>query len=208
VSAELRCARCSEPQREMLKMEDMMSLEVTLAPDAVVYIRQRLSEGGTLAKLLESCALEAMQLVTYIPTSSIPRAQDLSIGGATSRATSERWLTTLVLQFLRSGEDKCVIYEDAVARAGDPLPEDDPYITYGPEVYYYNLVKMADPAAITRVIHYATSYRFLCLFASLPGLNRLRPGLAVELAVLQQLAARIEGLAVGAYDQEGFLVAR
>lgn len=186
-------------------------ITTTIGPGAVAYIRGCLADGNRLAhKLATLLPLEEGRITAYLPRDSHPDPDRLQFGGVTSRADTEPKLVQLVAAHLAEGPNSCAVFEDAVARPGDPILSKTGALTFtfDAEVYHLIVAQTANSGVILRTIRYSTSHSFIGAMSELPQGAIVQPGAAVPEAVLDEIAARTSELVVGAWDQEGALVWR
>src|SRR5262249_31937029 len=118
-------------------------------------------------------------ITTYLPSGTrLTRLEDFRTGGklptpppsewsSTERndeillmipiPNTDDWLAGKVSEYLSEAENRVCIFEDAVARAGDPILQkiDTRYATFGPEVFHLALSSESDTAYIRKVLRRA-----------------------------------------------------
>ena len=201
--------------------------EIHLGREAELYSKECLGQGKTLSKhILQSQELERGVFLTYLPPEvSLEQANELRTGGKLRESCgSKRYATetgvwvpkptdyshivSTILAFLRSGEGRICIFEDAVLRPGDPDLDSlrSQLLTYDDEVYHVLWHKDALPDKIAQTIYAADDWLFVGAMTSFqPGVEFPRSPGTLSLDEIRVCAQRVEGLVLGAYDGEGYL---
>ena len=172
-------------------------IELANTDEALRYIRTVLEQGKTLG-LLASTALKVVGGVyAFAPL----RPKELTLppltqGGVPESADSYAALASEIEQHLSGRTSKIVIFEDALASAGDPWLQGPAasglrVATYGSEIYYLLLAEDVGTKRIaeTVAIGLSESYHAVGLFSELASAHLVHP----------------ITLSVGAFDGESFL---
>ena len=186
--------------------------KLTLTEPAKRYLAGRLGVGGLLAKfLLRHVDLTEGEVFTFLPADSKPhRIQDFSNGGVAKAKESVSCLVGLIREFLRSDSRKVVLFEDELARKGDPCVAKfgTRMMFHGDVIYHYLTHEDLEPERIAWTIIQADSpHLFIAVMTTTPPL-RSPFGKSTEIRtnMLRILAKAADQIVVGAYDGEGFLI--
>ena len=163
--------------------------EITLGPEAIDYIRDRLAEGKTLAKfLLDRGDLDKGRVTTFVPfDADLSRINNFSRGGVLPTPPPEthhhftapdgtktvmvpvpgtsKQLAAMMQEFLSRSDKRIGLFESAVARSTDgflstPNAKDLRVMTFQEDVYYL-LKENDDREMIHKTLQYAKSYLVL-----------------------------------------------
>jgi hypothetical protein len=210
--------------------------ERSLGPQAIDYIRQRLTDGKTLAvHLLEALDLERGSVIACLPPNvSDQEALQFDEGrklpppdpstfryltdrqGRTSRLepvpNTDPWLISLVDDFLSQSADRVCIFEEWSFQPSDPFwsikGSRREAASFVDDEVYYVLVSDDPEQHIRDAVGWSKGW---------PGLLAAMTSVAADQpiprdrgninpALLKTLAVRTERLAVGAYDGESYLI--
>lgn len=179
---------------------------------AVQYISSVLKWGTALGLL----ASETLQVVggvyAFAPADvrSLPLPA-LTEGGFHLRIDSYAALASVAERHLSEGASKIVIFEDALARAGDPCleePEDSHLrvATCGAEVYYLLSAEDAGTRRVAETVAAGSYFSFhtVGLFSELPGVDLTSPA-RIAPEDLVAIVKRTRLMVVGAFDGQSFL---
>jgi hypothetical protein len=187
-------------------------IELANIDEALRYIQTVLEQGKTLG-LLASTALKVVGGVyAFAPLWPKQLAlPPLTQGGIPESAGSYAALASEIDQHLSGSASKIVIFEDALASAGDPWLEGPAasglrMATYGSEIYYLLLAEDAGTRRIaeTVAIGLSESYHAVGLFSELASGHLVNP---ITLSI-EDISAIVQGttsMVVGAFDGESFL---
>jgi len=163
--------------------------EITLGPEAIDYIRDRLAEGKTLAKfLLDRGDLDKGSVITFLPSDAdLSRMNNFSRGGVlpapppethhhytTANGTrtlvvpvpdTSTQLAAMIQEFLKQEDARICLFESAVAKPTDgflstPNAKDLCVLTLDEDVYFL-LKENDDLEMIDKTLRYAKSYLVL-----------------------------------------------
>lgn len=163
--------------------------EITLGPEAVHYIRDRLAEGKTLAKfLLDRADLNKGRVTTFLPSNAdLSKINNFSRGGVLPAPPPETHhhyttpdgtktvmvpvpgtgthLAAMIQEFLEQGDARICLFESAVAKPTDgflstPNAKDLRVLPFQEDVYYL-LKQQDDREKIDKTLRYAKSYLVL-----------------------------------------------
>jgi len=163
--------------------------EITLGPEAVDYIRDRLAEGKTLAKfLLDRGDLNKGRVTTFLPSEAdLSKVNNFSRGGVLPTPPPETHhhytapdgtktvmvpvpdtsteLAAMIQGFLQQGDARICLFESAVAKPTDgflstPNAKDLRVLSFQENVYYL-LKRQDDREKIEKTLRYAKSFRVL-----------------------------------------------
>ena len=200
--------------------------------EAAKYIRSRLAGGFELSKLLLDVPLEDGEIVAFLPASIDPARSDdfahaivpmdvarsVSVNGMTITPSGRHpiaiairnELTDMIVSFLLGRAGRCVVFEDGTSKVGDEwlMRENPQYFSYEQVVYHFLLPKDANEASVRNTIAHARSWMFLGVMATCTEINDAPSGVAVPHSLLRSLRAGIEGLVVGAFDNDSDLIWR
>jgi hypothetical protein len=210
--------------------------EVKLGPEAVTFIKDRLANGKTLAKLLlRRGDLDGGKVSTFLPPGvDEAAARKFDSGGLLLPPTGEthRHYTTpdgtrsvmmpvsntrpqlgvIIQEFLKQGEGHLCLFESAVASPTDgflssPKLQELRVLTSEDDVYFLLTRDDLDPEKIDRTIRHATSHLVIGVLAHLSKEDNFLP-VAQKITDddLKLLAERTQKIIVGAYDGEGYLI--
>ncbi|MDX6500439.1 MAG: hypothetical protein QOG23_3699 [Blastocatellia bacterium] len=178
--------------------------EITLGPEAIEYIKDRLARGKTLASLLlEHRDLDGGDVVTFLPSNAdFKRIRNFSEGGVLPTPPSETHqhyttpdgtktvlvpvpgtnshLVTTIQEFLKQGEGRICLFESAVARPTDgflssPNAQDLRVLTCENDVYYFLTEDGLDRKKINKTVSYAISYLVIGVLAQLSKVDKFLP---------------------------------
>ena len=163
--------------------------EITLEPEAVDYIRDRLAEGKMLAKfLLDRTDLDKGRVTTYLPSDAdLSKINNFSSGEVlptpppethhhytTANGTrtlmvpvhnTSTQLAAMIQAFLKQEDARICLFESAVANPTDgflstPNAKDLRVLSFQENVYYL-LKQQDDREKIQKTLRYAKSFRVL-----------------------------------------------
>ena len=163
--------------------------EITLGPEAVDYVRDRLVKEKTLAKLLlDRGDLDKGKITAFLPTDAdLSKVSDFSRGGVLPAPPPETYhhyttpdgtktvmapvpgtsnqLAAMVQEFLNRSDKRIGLFESAVAKPTDgflstPKAKDLRVMTFQEDVYYL-LKANDDREMIHKTLQYAKSYLVL-----------------------------------------------
>lgn len=163
--------------------------EITLGPEAVDYISDRLAEGKTLAKfLLDRADLNKGKVTTFLPSNAdLSKINNFSRGGVLPAPPPETHrhytapdatrtvmvpvpdtstqLAAMIQEFLEQGDARICLFESAVAKPTDgflstPNAKDLHVLSFQENVYYL-LKQQDDREKIVKTLRYAKSFRVL-----------------------------------------------
>ncbi len=189
--------------------------------------------GKTLSRhLLKALETGKGEVVTYLPQDVTEKeARQFEMGGKLSLPSQESWrycisddgtvlrmvptptmdpyLVEEIRAFLVGQERRICIFEDALADSHDPCLArlNTKFITYLSEVYHVLFWHDADQERILQTVRRARSWLFIGAMTSLREGSCLDPSnMKLSEEELCALAEDAEGIIVGAYDGEGYLV--
>ena len=163
--------------------------EITLGPEAVDYIKDRLAEGKNLAKfLLDRGDLNQGRVTTFLPSNAdLSKINNFSRGGVLPAPPPETHrhnttpdgtrtvmvpvpdtgteLAAMIQGFLKQGDARICLFESAVAKPTDgffstPNAKDLCVLTLDENVYFL-LKENDDRDMIDKTLRYAKSFRVL-----------------------------------------------
>lgn len=176
-----------------------------LGDEALEYIRSELSDGRGLGSRLVQHPLDG-SLIAILPA-SVPADAALDFqSGDVARGQEVTKLADLVWTYVSERTVGVCVFEHATLRAGDPhFPALD-YFTVGADVYLIltGSSDLESIAAAAKETHWYPSIGVLSTLSDrqiVPASGSSQPE-----AVLDELAARVEGVIVGAYDGESWIV--
>jgi len=187
-------------------------IELVNVDEALQYIGSILKQGNTLGVL----ASEALKVVGGVYAFAPGQPRDvplpgLASGGLCGPVDSYGALASEIGQYLAEGASKIVIFEDVLARAGDPClegPAASPLrvATCGNEVYY---LLSAEDAGTGRVAETVDAGCYAChhsvgLFSEAAGLDLTSP-VSLSPEDLGAIVKRTRMMVVGAFDGQSFL---
>jgi hypothetical protein len=174
-----------------------------------------LSRGRIFTLLPEGANRDAMKLYRWggvLPQSGEPETSFIDENGriisVRRTPTLEAFLKEVILGYIHGYKDRLVILEDVIAIPSDlKLTQNDllckHVLKYQNEVYY-GLADGCAPEAVDAAIRAAcTSWHFVGVFTKIVGVAQLRRVITEEMLGLW--ISNVIGIAVGAYDGEGFI---
>jgi hypothetical protein len=182
-----------------------------LAETARDYLTKCLKSGNTLAgHLLREVNLVNGELFTFLPAGADQsRFDQFRQGGIAKSTESISYLTGRVRLFLNSCAQGVVIFEDALAKKGDPCVEKSKtqMLFHGQEIYHYLLADNIHPQVVSWTVTQASApHLFICAMTQLSQGQTFAGGRSeVSNSTLQNLAKVSTELVVGAYDAEGYV---
>jgi len=198
--------------------------EFHFGPEAIVYIREQLAKGLTLASYLLRLPLEEGVVRAYLPdTASEEAAQNFREGGvregifldelasymALPKEEEDDSLTTLILEHLAKSDAPLVVFEDAAGSPEFPAWQSPKhqYFIFNSEVYHFLNPQDVDLRRIHRTIWTAHVYPFIGILTSRSTAEQeIGDRQKVTADTLEKLANRTRHLVIGAYDLEGELI--
>ena len=203
-----------------------------LGPEAITYIKDRLSHGLTLASfLLQRDDLDDGTVLTCLPeTTSQEDALDFKSGGKLRPDPSEiryrqegtrgfrmepvpntgEWLASVLQELLETDPRSLCLFEDEVARPDDPSLSSSGAQALAFQSEVYHVLSHNDAQNLERItatIRQATSWLTIGVISSLDTVSDLvGDARTVDLGTLRSVADRASQIVVGAYDFESFLV--
>jgi hypothetical protein len=208
--------------------------QVKLGVEALEYIRQRLSNGNTLARhLLAKLDLEKGVITTFLPKKMRKEtANDFSTGKfpetssknhlfytapdgrrvkIVPKPNTNQCLVSLIQVFLRQREEYLCVFENALAEVHDPCVTSfkSSLMFLENEVYHFLFHSDAkNDEKILKTIKEATSWLFIGAMTSIPKRQRItfKTHQKITSGQLKLLAEMAKKIMVGAYDGEGYLI--
>lgn len=215
--------------------------EINLGIEGIEYIRHCLSDGKTLSKYLLQCLnLTEGRVITFLPkdisdegaiefsdgkleepprdTHRIYTAEDGTSRRMVPKPNVDFWLVEVIQTYLSAGENRCCIFENALAESADPwlLKAKSKILTLDSEVYHFLSRGDAEPAKIGQTIKEARSTYppLVGALASTCKQGKNVRGFSHESQTIQKistdelrfLAENNEKIIVGAYDGEGYVI--
>ena len=162
------------------------------------------ARGGILSsEILRQCSTRAIWTAAS-PEVTVDELTDLSRGGLRRPARLNPFIRAFIRQFLDGERQRLTIFEDAVARAGDPALESaaQPYVVVDDTVLPYLAGNEHSDSTVRALLMEAWSWRLVGLLtesAETLGDPRTEADLA-------QLVHDAKHVVVGAWDGEGILV--
>lgn len=187
-------------------------IELVNVDEALQYIGSILKQGNTLGVL----ASEALKVVGGVYAFAPGQLRDVPLpsltgGGFRGRVDSYAALASEAEQHLSEGTSKIVIFEDAVASAGDPWLEGPAasglrVATCGSEVYYLLLAEDVGTKRIAETVAMGCCecHHSVGLFSEAAGLDLTSP-VSLSPEDLGAIVKRTRMMVVGAFDGESFL---
>lgn len=141
-----------------------MLQKFAFGPEATAYIREQLSWGRTLGKLLLNLPLEEGRVIAYLPAStSFEQSRNFRAGGLpkTQQGTLDNLIDAISEYLVGSGK-RYAVFEDINAQVGDPFLEEEKeqFFTYKTDVYYFLSSQSNAP---NRIRYMATGYAWYFL---------------------------------------------
>ncbi len=209
-----------------------MDMETVLGNEAISYIKDRLSNGQTLAKfLLANSDLDSGKVVTFLPPSANhSRVRDFKRGGLLPTRPESEWihaigpigqqfvmkpvpkadegLVRVIQNFLKSSKAHLCIFENSLARPSDPYLKEllSSMLILGEEVYHLLKSEDADEKTIRNTVSEARSYLEIGAMTSTTLPDQLFTKKEITANELKTLALNTQNIVVGAYDGEGYLI--
>jgi hypothetical protein len=185
--------------------------EVEFGLEALTYIQSQLARGKSLSQHLLQLPLEAGRVVSYLPDGIDPKeaAQRFAAGGVVQQRKSLAKVADLIAGYLRNQTDRVAVFEDQVAKPGDPWLQTSPvqFFTHGSDVYHFIRASDNGPGRVRDLIRFARDYVFTGIVARLADhMGELVNTAEVSPDVIRSLAAGSEHIIVGAFDGEGALI--
>jgi hypothetical protein len=186
-------------------------IKFQLAESARGYLSKCLKSGNTFAgHLLREVDIANGELFTFLPAEAdqdcFNRYRE---GGLANSTESISHLAGRIRRFLNNSDRGMVIFEDSMAKKGDPYVAKlgTRMLFHGQEIYHYLLADNMHPEVVTWTITQASSpFLFICAMTTLPREQSLgEKSVEVSSATLKDLAKMSDELVVGAYDGEGFV---
>jgi hypothetical protein len=183
-----------------------------LGPNGAAYMRECLEGGRSLSRMLLAHDLTSGTILARVPAhADEPALSEFALGNLFIDAQDERQSTTdlvrSILEYLSSAANRiCVLecYPHSPEDSG--LQEHDSnWNSSGDEVYVL-LDRAHTPSEVEQSIYFAQTWAFLACFSSIPdGVAKPDPFQEIPSELMEAIAARAEGIVVGAYDASGFL---
>ena len=118
-------------------------------------------------------------------------------------------LAVKVQEFLSEAENHVCVFEDPLARAGDPVLRnvDTRYVEFGAEIYHLILNSDSDLTYIRKVLKRAKGIpTFVGVFTEWQASRAEKSPLNFSKKDIKALATRAQKLVVGAFDGESYLI--
>lgn len=181
-----------------------------LGGDGVEYVHYVLRAAKSLAN--EVLARQAIHegRVTLLGPDGLDRRKLLQFrrGGLLSLRASREWLIATIMNGLAASSDRsCAVFENWLASSDDPwlVEARSKVFFFGGEVYHY-CTGADDHAAVEAATAESDALPFFWGMLSREPTTGLEPGTRVGRETLEELAAEMSLLIVGAYDGEGYLL--
>lgn len=190
-----------------------MIKEYSLDTRASTFIKEVLAGGKYFAqKVTEEIEKSDLKIDsrTFISReASEAQLYRFDVGGVTSATAAKEKLIKLVREI--SDENSFLVIEDPLSKASDPYVKksDQNYFTIqeADDVYWFVIGdELRDEDKLSTILRYANKYPFLAFWGKAEEMNKIRKG-KVPKSLIDSLSSYVEILVVGAYDEEGYLVA-
>jgi hypothetical protein len=142
----------------------------------------------------------------FLPESPQPgTALSFTDAGVRGGEQSRRALANYIADHLIRHHDNCAVFEDALSRPGDAALTNDavPYVTCEDEVLHYLCGGGHGGDDAEQLILSAKTYR---LVGVLSRTSALRPGQAVDHALVKKVAEVADDVIIGAWDGDAELI--
>ncbi len=175
--------------------------------DALPYIKERLSYGGKLAKmLLNTLNLDNGNISIYLPENlQTERYLQFEYGGIFHNKEAEEKLANLVFQFIKDHEENYVIFQEALASMDTLWSLDNTkneYITHANEVYYL----LNQDSSLQYIMRMLGAARYPGIGILTSHKIRLTNRQSITTSDIEELARNTRYILVDAYDQESYLI--
>lgn len=176
--------------------------------EARTYIREELASGWALSKALRSLTLDHGEITSPLPASADNRAPVTFRTGIVPSFGIESWVTNHVVRLLAPGSGRVALFEDQMARLGDPSLEREtlPYIILDQTIVYV-LREGASSEEILDAFRGAASYMMVGVILDHPPIELSR-NLTPDQSWSTGLVDCTTELLIGAYDNDGILIWR
>ena len=190
-----------------------MLREVKLESNALEFIKAELANGSTFASIiLQDLQLASGKVTTFLPEDvdggSITDFTD-SVADDYRRMYSETHdeIRNFILRYLSKGKNNLAIFEDALSPDAEYFQKERvQFFSYGQEAYRYLTGNDLNEDKIARTITRARGYPFIAALTShtKPVTRQVHKAMSDD--DLRELAAEIDHIIIGAFDEDGFLV--
>jgi len=183
---------------------------IDLPKEAISCICSCLSRGNHLSSLLLNLPLQQGRVRTFLPSQvAQERLLKFNVGGLAKRNETEPHLRDIVAEHLRKPDSPIAIFEDNLAKPGDPVLRtiSMPFFTYNDEIYYFLTTRQTTDKLITAAIRRAQSYVFICALTTCgtDDILTFEHGRQITYSNLDALARNATSIVVGAYDGEAYV---
>jgi len=183
-----------------------------LGPNALAYLRECLGGGRSLSRILLVHDLSRGSVLARVPPlADEPALSDFASGNLFVDAQDERGSVTSlaisIVEYLRPAANRICVLECYPHRPTDPALQahDFNWNPFGDEVYVL-LDRALNSSEVEQSIYFAQTWAFLACLSSLPGVSeKPSPFHEIPSELMAAIAARTEGMVVGAYDSSGFV---
>lgn len=179
---------------------------------AIAYIKDKLSQGHTLAQELQKLPLDAgCVFVDLYPEDANKAIQltDFYSGGIRSHRGNQEELEELIQGYLQSKKNRYALFQDYNTKPQDPYLQSRkvPYVLYGEEIYDFQSSYSHDLESIKECLHNTDALwikiSLLCTFP--PGFS-ISPYQQISTGDLFTIVGGTTHILVGAYDMEANLI--
>ena len=187
-----------------------MLKEYILGTAALDFVRQSLSVGDTLSRLLTKVPLETGQVTTYLSETVEPALiHRFDYAGVADAQKTEQRIVELIATHLCRDTRQLAVFE-SFTRADTSVFRSlsHQYFTHETEVYLFLAsYHFQTNGVISGIMRGARHYPLIGILTSLSSCEAaIGNGQEVMIDTLEQLASRTIHILVGAYDREGMLI--
>jgi hypothetical protein len=185
--------------------------EHSVATEGARFAESRLRVGNTLARsVLARYVVSEATCTTYLPADTASTSLlEFTDGGVAESEHPTRWIAEKIQTYLAADGDRIVVFEDAVARRGDPVLEMlESRIRYlDQEVFHILYATDANWHAVETTISESDSPHQLVGVFTHRIANAQEAGEPRDIsgAEIDEWSQKAEAVVVSAYDAEGFI---
>lgn len=179
--------------------------------EAVPYIESCLSKGKTLSKYIyrRQRIDQRKEIFAYLPPETTFEQRVRFLEGRVLNEPGSRLKTAeLIAEFLGKGDDRYAVFEHSLASPGDPWLKkaNVKFFSHKSETYLFLTSRDTDLDVIQNTLHHSGGYPSIgILTTQLANTQSIQDRQEVNESALENLAAQVQYIIVGAYDEETVL---
>jgi hypothetical protein len=209
-----RWAAAEAPSLDRYNKECVNMLnEVQLGAKALIYIKNELSNGNSMAQIItQYLPLEDGKITSFLPNDVIGSEID-NYGESVAYDYHGMYRESheVIVDFIKaylSGSNERIAITETLGQINDPFVKRlHQYFHFATNVYLFLSSNDSDQSKIIDMVKCDRGYPFITILTSLGNKSdQLRSGEEIPKDYLEGFVNRTEQIIIGAFDQDGFLI--